>query len=295
MSIVKLAPASTCAMDASRDLTLLVAGKTAEDEGNDYLFCDQPGRESEVISGEYAGTLLSSYLNLVGWDCLGSDAADAQHLPFSIKEARSNGTRIFYSPDKTRESFWYVAQAEENAQIYFGVKEEVSAEQMEAAVKNGTWKSLLQPVPAKKNDIFQVEAGTVYAFDEGVTLLEVSKEAVENEPVVEDVISGLNLEPIGHDYHEADWLADGEGERACAGSNDVFEFDLYQLNGRLDMEADERSCKVIVLLEGSAVVEKDDMVLHAVPWNTFFVSASTSTFHITGNCRFALVHLVGKD
>lgn len=293
MSIVKLAPASRCEADAARDLSMLAEGKSFVDEGSEYLFSDLKGKESEVISGEYAGKKLGEYISLMGWDCLGSDAKGYTKLPISIKAARSDGNRIFYSPDKKRESFWYVAEAQDNANIYFGVKEEISKELLEAALKNGTWKSLLQPVPAKQGDIFQVDAGTVYAFDQGVTLLEISKEDGEaDQPVLEDVMSSLNLKPISHDYHEADWLAEGQGERAAAGRNDVFEFDLYQLNGRVDMKADDRSFKVIVVLDGTAVIEKDDMILHAAPWNTFLAASPTDTFHITGNCKFALVHLV---
>lgn len=293
MSLVKLAAAARCHEDPAVDLTLLMSGKDAAESSSQVLFSDQPQMESEVITGEYAGSLLSAYIDLAGREILGKDAENLKKLPLMARAVRSDGTHLYYSGPENTDAFLVVCEAAENASIYFGVKQSSTKEQLEAALKNGTWKEMLQPVPAQKGDVFQLDAGTIYAFDDGITMLEVKK-VHESRPVDPgEVLESLNLEPIAHDYHHGEELVDGEGDRTLAGKNDVFELDLYTLDGRLKMDADARSFKVIVVLEGSVVVEKEDLVLHGIPWDTFFASAKTDDFTLTGNCRFALIHLVG--
>ncbi len=67
---------------------------------------------------------------------------------------------------------WYVLEAFAGATVALGLKEGVGAEEVEAAVADGSMESLLEQVPVSVGDMLFVDAGTVHAIGPGVVLLE---------------------------------------------------------------------------------------------------------------------------
>ena len=71
--------------------------------------------------------------------------------------------------------FWYVLSAQKDAQLIYGFKQDVSREQIEHAVKDGSIDSLLNHVPVEPNDIFLIRAGTVHAIGKGCLIAEIQQ------------------------------------------------------------------------------------------------------------------------
>jgi mannose-6-phosphate isomerase len=67
---------------------------------------------------------------------------------------------------------WYVLSAEPDAKLALGFREELTPEQMERAIHEGTLESKLQYVPVKAGDMVYVEAGTIHAIGPGMVVLE---------------------------------------------------------------------------------------------------------------------------
>jgi len=67
---------------------------------------------------------------------------------------------------------WYVISAEPEAKLALGFCEELTAEEMERAIHEGTLESKLQYVPVKAGDMVYVEAGTIHAIGPGMVVLE---------------------------------------------------------------------------------------------------------------------------
>lgn len=288
MSILKLAPASVINASASQavdDLANTTAPLAAQAK---YLFSDNADHGSIIVNGSWAGKTLRQYLSDEGWQVLGNDASKYEVLPFTVKSLGDTNQSVYSNASKKNESFWYVMEAAPETFLYFGAKGSFSPEELAAAIEDGSWKSSLQKASAHKDDLFVVDPGTIYAFENGPRILEV--EALV--PVSGESEDSVYEKVSGDDYHKGDWVADGQAERALAGSNDVFELDLFQVDGRLDMNTDDKSFKLLVFLSGSAVVDADDETLHCEEGSVLFASADSDTFHITGNCKFLLVHLV---
>ncbi|GAB6931800.1 type I phosphomannose isomerase catalytic subunit [Calditerricola satsumensis] len=68
---------------------------------------------------------------------------------------------------------WYVVDAEPGAHIYLG--KDVTVDDWEQALQNGTVESLLEKVPVQKGDFIYLPAGTVHALGPGVTVVEVQQ------------------------------------------------------------------------------------------------------------------------
>jgi mannose-6-phosphate isomerase len=67
---------------------------------------------------------------------------------------------------------WYVLSAEPGATLALGFREEITHEEMERAIREGTLESKLRYVPVKAGDMVYVEAGTIHAIGPGMVVLE---------------------------------------------------------------------------------------------------------------------------
>jgi len=67
---------------------------------------------------------------------------------------------------------WYVLSAEPDAKLALGFCEEISQEEVERAIHEGTLESRLQYVPVQAGDMVYVEAGTIHAIGPGMVVLE---------------------------------------------------------------------------------------------------------------------------
>ena len=66
-----------------------------------------------------------------------------------------------------KSEMWYIVDCDEGAFIYYGFSRDVSREECESAIKDGTLTSILNAVPVKRGDAFYIEAGTVHAIGAG--------------------------------------------------------------------------------------------------------------------------------
>jgi mannose-6-phosphate isomerase len=67
---------------------------------------------------------------------------------------------------------WYVLEAEPGAAVALGLKEGATAEEVRAAVGDGTLEEWMRWLPVSAGDMVFVDAGTVHAIGPGVVLLE---------------------------------------------------------------------------------------------------------------------------
>lgn len=70
---------------------------------------------------------------------------------------------------------WYVLDAGKDASLVYGFSRDVTAEQVRAAVENGSIEGLLNHVDVHKNDLFFIEAGIVHAIGDGCLIAEIQE------------------------------------------------------------------------------------------------------------------------
>lgn len=70
---------------------------------------------------------------------------------------------------------WYVLDADEGAEIVYGLNREVDKDEIRAAVKNGTVEKYLCKVQVKKDDVFFIRAGTIHAIGAGCLIAEIQQ------------------------------------------------------------------------------------------------------------------------
>ena len=70
---------------------------------------------------------------------------------------------------------WYILDADQDSFIYLGFSEEVTRQQYEDAILDGSIEKLLNKIEVKPGQSYVVEAGTIHAIGPNVTLLEIQE------------------------------------------------------------------------------------------------------------------------
>lgn len=143
-----------------------------------------PDGESVILGGEYNGIPLSKYIKC-NPDVLGTNRK-SDELPILIKliDAEDNLSVQVHPDDEMakklenqngKTEMWYVVEADEDAKIVYGVKEDITKKELKNAISSNTVENLLNCVSSKKGDVFFVEAGTIHAIGKGNLIAEIQQ------------------------------------------------------------------------------------------------------------------------
>lgn len=148
--------------------------------GECWAISAHPSGDCTITSGAYAGKTLSWL-----WDehreLFGNVEGDRFPLLIKILDAKDD-LSIQVHPDDAyaaehengslgKRECWYVLSAEPDQTIIVGQRAH-SREEFAQMVEEGRWSELLNEVPIKKGDFFQIDPGTVHAIKGGTVVLE---------------------------------------------------------------------------------------------------------------------------
>lgn len=151
-----------------------------------WLMSAHPEGQSVVSNGRHRGMYFGKYINTVGKQILGWKCSPLSSFPLLSKliDARDD-LSIQVHPDDDyamvnenqygKNEMWYVMDAAPGAGLYVGFNRDVTPEEVEKAVMDGTILELLNFFPTKKGDVFFIPAGTVHAIGKGNLICEIQQ------------------------------------------------------------------------------------------------------------------------
>ena len=143
--------------------------------------------ESVVATGSFKGLKLSEYIKENGnAECIGKKAAKFDFFPMLIKliDAKDKLSIQVHPDDEYalrregeygKTEMWYIVDCEEGAYIYYGVKQEITKDELADRIKNNTLTDVLNKVPVKRGDVFFIPAGTIHAICAGILICEIQQ------------------------------------------------------------------------------------------------------------------------
>lgn len=149
------------------------------------LSCHKDG-QSEVINGEMSGKTLTEVLSLWGKEALGKKCERFEYFPILVKliDAKDKLSVQVHPSDEFalkvegeygKTEMWYILDAKEDSSLIYGFEKDVTKEQFEKSIKDGTLLNLCKTVKVKKGDVFFIAPGTLHAIGEGILLCEVQQ------------------------------------------------------------------------------------------------------------------------
>ncbi len=260
------------------------------------MSCHKDGN-STVTNGELCGKSLPEALDVLGPGALGLKAKKYQYFPLLIKiiDAKADLSVQVHPSDEYalkhegefgKTEMWYILDAEKDAKLYYGFKENISKEEFKKHIENGTLESILNAVKVNKGDCFFMPSGTIHAIGSGILIAEIQQNSHTTYRVydynrkdkngnlrplhIEKALDVTNLTPPPvYTTNDSETLA----------SCEYFTVKKRVVNDRLTSYADEDSFVSILCLEGSV----EFLGLKLTKGECAFIPANTGVFEIKGN------------
>ncbi len=162
-------------------------GKSPESDtlAESWELASHPDGESIILDGELKGLTLSEAVKKIPSIVSKSFRAEetfplmlklidtAKPLSIQVHPSTEYARRVENSNGKIET--WYILGHEEGAYIYLGFNREVSREEFERSIKDGTITELLRKIHVKDGDVFFIPSGTIHAIGAGITLAEIQE------------------------------------------------------------------------------------------------------------------------
>ncbi|MBQ8687796.1 MAG: class I mannose-6-phosphate isomerase [Ruminococcus sp.] len=141
---------------------------------------------SVVMNGADKGLTLTEYIEKHGAEnILGAHCGRMENVPLIKLIDAKEPLSVQVHPDDAyarthgdangKTEMWYVLDAEEGAELVYGVNRELTREEFRAHIEDGTLEEILNYVPVKKGDVFFIPAGTLHAIGGGILIAEVQQ------------------------------------------------------------------------------------------------------------------------
>lgn len=279
------------------------------------LSCHKDGK-NEIIGGKFDGLTLDEVIEKEGKEnIVGKRALDFPYFPVLIKliDAKDN-LSIQVHPDNDyakrvegefgKTEIWYVLDATDDAELIYGFKKKISSDEFISAIENNTLTDVLNSVKVKKGDLFFIEAGTVHAISKGTLIAEIQQNSNSTYRVydygrvgadgkprelhVKKAVDVSVTEPPKYDIKPMGEPIDkGDYTETLLTKCDLFTVHHYDVNGRLELEADDRSFNHILVVDGQGKI--NDMELNK--GDSFFVPANFGKYEIFGNTEIIVTNI----
>ncbi|SHM60104.1 type I phosphomannose isomerase catalytic subunit [Flavobacterium saccharophilum] len=198
---------------------------------------------------------------------------------------------------------WYVTQADTDARIIVGFKENSSKEEYLKHLNDKTLVSILDTVKAKAGDVFFLETGTVHAIGAGLVVAEIQqtsdityrlydfdrKDAQGN---TRELHVDLALDAIN--YNKVD--TQKKYDTKVNTSNTVvdcpyFTTNFIPLENKLEVSKTGESFTVYMCIEGSFEIEYDGFKQTYIKGDTILIPAEINAFILNGKASILEIYI----
>ncbi len=156
--------------------------------GESWEISNVDNSKTRVKNGHLAGKTLTDLIELYGSDLLGASVLErfGKEFPLLIKFLDANKPlSIQVHPNDEiakrrhnasgKNEMWYIMQAEQDAEIIVGFKEDSSKEAFSKAIEKGELLELLNKEKVSEGDLYHIPAGRIHAIGAGVLLAEIQQ------------------------------------------------------------------------------------------------------------------------
>lgn len=287
--------------------TILNKPITSKITGESWEISTVEGDVSVVANGDLAGKSLNDLIDSNPDALLGTEVHKrfGKQFPLLFKylDAREDLSIQVHPNDalakKRHNSFgktemWYVMQADRDAELIVGFKENSNAAEYLENLKNKTLLSILDKVKVAVGDVFFLETGTVHAIGAGLVIAEIQQtsdityrlydfDRVDAAGNQRELHVDLALDAIN--YNKIDTYK--KYSKDLNQSNTVvdcpyFTTNFLPLDGKVTVNKSGNSFTVYMCVEGEFELEYEDKKFKYTKGDTVLIPAALKTFVLNG-------------
>ena len=198
---------------------------------------------------------------------------------------------------------WYVMQADADARIIVGFKEDSSKEEYLKHLNDNTLVSILDDVKAKSGDVFFLETGTVHAIGAGLVVAEIQQtsdityrlydfDRVDAQGNKRELHVDLALDAINYNKVDTQKKYDSKNNT----SNVVvdcpyFTTNFLPLENKLEVSKSGETFTVYMCIEGSFEIEYEGFKHTYIKGDTVLVPAAINAFVLSGKASILEIYI----
>lgn len=288
--------------------TYLNKPTTSDFTGESWELSTVPNDISIVKNGILKGKNVNELIELYPTEFLGSEtiARFGTEFPllFKFLDAKQDLSIQLHPNDelakKRHNSFgktemWYVMQADENARLIVGFKENSNPDEYKNALNNKNLVSILNEVKVKAGDVFFLETGTIHAIGAGIVIAEIQQtsdvtyriydfDRVDANGNYRELHTELALDALNYNTTEAQVSY----ETTINSSNKVVHCDYFKTNiiplvEKYQWKKTKEAFTVLMCTQGMFEIEFDDKIIQYKMGDTVLLPAVLDKLTITGN------------
>lgn len=278
----------------------------------------RPDGKSVIANGDYCEETLEEYLaqnpHAVGSNC------NSQRFPLLIKfiDAEDDLSiqvhpddeyALKNEPDTGKTEMWYIAEADENATLIYGLKKEVSREELEKLLACGIADDILNKISIKKGEVYFIPSGHVHAICKGALIAEIQQNSnvtyrmydydrTDPNGKKRELHISKALDVIKHrTWDEIDAIRFGGNRHrhtAFGGSEVLCDCSYFRVSkvssdSNFLFNVDHSSFASLLFLEASEVVVScGGKKVKVIRGDSIFIPAGSGEVTVTGKCEFLI-------
>lgn len=234
---------------------------------------------------------------------LGENMKNFSFFPILIKfiDAKENLSVQVHPSDeyalKNENSFgktemWYIVEAEQGAGIYLGFNRDVTKEEYETAIKENRLTELLNFYEVKAGECYFIPSGTIHAIGKGCLICEIQqnsnltyrvydygrkdKNGNARELHIDKALKVTNLKKFEPTIFED-----------CLGKSEYFTVTKHEIDGKLQLTADELSFQCVTCVKGNGFIE----AIRIKQGDSYFIPANYGNYIVKGKLDIILTKI----
>ena len=267
-----------------------------------------------IDSGEYKGETLLSYIEKHGKKVLGSKCSLDKDIPILIKfiDAKEplsiqvhpdNEYALKNENDFGKTEMWYIIDAEPDAKLIYGFKEDITKEEFKKAIEENTLENLVNEVNVQAGDVFFITPGTMHAIGKGIVIAEIQQRSnvtyriydfgrigADGKPRQLHIDKALDVTKLTSTKNPKEQYTldkfDGY-EKGVLSSCEYFNVSLLNIETKASLNCDETTFHCVTVLDGNCSILGEN-TLKVKKGESVFIPANFGEYTITGKCKVIL-------
>jgi mannose-6-phosphate isomerase len=286
--------------------------------GESWEIADVDNDVSIVLDGKYQGETLTTLINKYKSSFVGKKAYQSfgNKFPLLIKfiEAKDDLSIQLHPNDeyaiKNEESFgksemWYIMQADDDAQLIIGFKEQVNSKTYQKHLKEKTLLKILNSEHVKEGDVYFIPPGRVHAIRSGVLLAEIQqasdityriydwnrkdKNGIGRELHTKKALEVIDFEV--KDYYKTKYQIK-ENQASLMIKCPFFTTNIIEVEGKINVNHFNKDSFVIYLcVSGNVIFANNDFEIKLNYGETLLIPNSLNKFEIRSNNKSKLLEV----
>ncbi len=261
----------------------------------------RPDGMSVVANGEYATRTLGEFIDAAGADVIGK-GYDGDRFPLLIKliDARDRLSIQVHPSDEYalkneneygKTEMWYIVEADEGAELVFGLSSDYTPEKFKAALDAGRVEDMLHRVKVHAGEVYFIPSGLVHAIGAGILICEIQQNSNVTYRVYDYNRPGADGKPrplhvnkaldviVNYTPAEIEALRFSrdvkprDDSSALLAACDKFVVTRYDICGKVTVDADETSFVSLTFTDGDGVIVFDGCEYEFTKGDTYFLPA----------------------